>query len=48
MKMRSMDTSWPIGQMFGLGAEDIAWMLGLCAGTLIVAAMLAMYVLLFF
>jgi hypothetical protein len=48
MKTRNMDTSWPVGQMFGLGAEDISWMLGLSAGALIVAPILAIYVLLFF
>ena len=48
MNMRSMDTFWPFGRMFGLGAEDIVWVLGLCAGALVLMPVLAIYVLLFF
>ena len=48
MNMRSMDFFWPIGRTFGLGAEDTVWVLGLCAGTLLLTPMFAIYILLFF
>ena len=47
MNMRSMDFR-PIGRTFGLGTEDTVWVVGLCAGALLLTPMFAIYVLLVF